>query len=378
MSDLSNIYKPSNIVKEVISGNIQIQDSYGNIRNTLDYRDFASAIPNGRFVTITKNDDTSFRLQFTTSDNAISGMNNITTVVSQLKNGTYVPPTQTITTISEDLDYSVVYHSTNFIKEVKGDLIQIQDRLATEVKYSLDYKLVTTTLVNNRFLVIYRTNLPKLSLQFLTNEDANSAHTKFRNTMDQLKDNTYNYQNTDLTTLYDPDTFIATIAYDDYSVQVRTKNGKTTNTIVATQVVKVYVNEVNVIIRSESNMNNLSLRFETNTKAISGAEKLRLAIKKIVDRIPTPEIPAIKSFSDTFDNVSTWKLDPPIDFPMGSALEYYEYVCPTGGSCSESDLVKQSCKGLVEYVGDEDNDILYYILIKFNKNVSGKATVLAK
>ena len=377
MADLSNIFDSSTFIKEVIGDNIQIQDYYGVVRHTLDYRDFSSAIPDGRFVTITKTNSTSFKLQFPSSDKALSGMSNLLSIISQLKKGTYKVTTNSTTTISEDLDYSVVYHSSNFIKEVKGDNIQIQDRLATEVKYSLDYKVITTTLLNNRFLVIYRNNLPKLSLQFLTNDDANAAHTIFRNTIDELKDNTYNYENTDLGVVYDPDTFIVTIAYDDFSVQVRTKNGKTTNAIIATQVVKIYVSEVNVVVRSESNTNNLALKFESNTKAISGAEKLRLAIKKIIDRIPAPEIPAIKSFSDTFDS-STWKLDPPIDFPMGSVLEYYEYVCPSGGSCSESELVKQSCKGLVEYVGDEDNDILYYILIKFNKNVSGRATVLAK
>jgi hypothetical protein len=383
MADLSYMYNKDTFIKEVVNERyIQIQDTYGVVRKTIDYKTFGSASTNGRILIVTKLDETNFSLQFVNSDDAIFALSKLMTTISQLKNGTYTNPSMSVSNNVTDLvDYSLMYHSSNFIKEVKNNFIQIQDRLGTKVQYSIDYKVVTSVITNNRFLVIYRTNLSKISLQFITSDDAINAMNILMTTIDELKDNTFIYTNTNLSdNIYDPDTFIVDISINEYSVRIRTNKNIITHTIVAEQVISIYAIENLVKVKTEATDKVTTLAFENSTKAIIGAEKLREAIKRIVDRIPiTPGGSTLKSYSEIFDSSTEWILNPSVDFDMDSfSIQYYEYVCPDGVTCSEQDKVKQECEGLVEINGNEETNILEYITIKFNQEISGKAIIISK
>lgn len=382
----SVIYNPNTIIREVLNDRyIQLQDTYGNSTSTIDIQEFVSSLVNGRFVDIIKSNDIILRLQFVSSDKAIQGMDSLLTVIGQLKNGTYIVPTSGVQTpsVDETVDYSILFQSNNFIKQVIGALIQIQDSEAFAVQYSINYNGVTTTMVNNRFLTIYMPgNTPnQTQLQFLTTEDALLALTLLRTTIDQLKDVTYNYTNANLTDdLYDPDTFIVTIEIDDFSVQLRNTKNSITHTIVASQETTIYTKENFVYVKAEATDQLIELRFETSEKAIEGAEKLILAIRQIVDRstVPSGDF-TMKSYSEIFASQSTWKLNPDIDFDITSAqLQYYEYVCIDGGICADIDRVKQECEGLVEFVGSDTTGILDCVNIYFNKPISGRATLISK
>jgi hypothetical protein len=387
---LQYIYDPSNFIKEVIDNRyIQIRDNDNTptVQETLDYTIFASAYTNGRILIVTKNDDTYFKLYFTTSSKASLALSKLMEIIEQLKRGTYNHNNiTTYSIISDSSDYSVMYHSSNFIKGVSGKYIQIQDRMGENVKYSLDFNTVTSTITTNRFLFIYRSNLPKITLQFITSEDAQLAMTSLMTTVDQLRDNVYNYSNNEISgDIYNPDTFIVTITADDYSVQLITTKGLVTHSLVATQVTSIYSTENYVKVKNESSDQISTLTFETSEKAIEGAEKLRLAIKKILDRISTdPEegetTIEIKSYSEIFENQDTWVLNPTTNFNISSCIvEYYEYICPDGTtSCLDSEKVKRSCEGLVEFTGDEESDVLDKVTIYFNKAISGRATMLSK
>ena len=279
-------------------------------------------------------------------------------------------------------DFSQTYSSSNFIQGVSNNLIQIQNKDANKVIYSIDYNKVTTTLVDNRFLIIYQTNIPTISLQFSNNVEALTAHDILRNIVDQLKDNTYNQSNIVIAgVLYDPDTFIYVIKFEDYSVQIQNINGVITHTIVAEQVVSVYVYKNIVKVKSESTDTLISLVFGNSEKAIIAARYLRNAIKEITDRSPNSDDSdgGFKSFVSDFTS-DVWLLEPDVDFALsGFSLEYFELVCPLGGtSCATEDLVKRSCKGLVQYNGNTQSNVLKSVTISFNQIVNGRAILISK
>ena len=383
MADLSYMYNKNTFIKEVVNNRyIQIQDTYGVVRKTIDYQTFGSAVINGRILIVTKSDETQIQLQFINTDDSTVAIGKLLEIIGQLKNGTYTNPTSTSSTTSTNSqDYSILYHSSNFIKEVKNNLIQIQDRLSQKIRHSIDFKLVTSTITNNRFLVVYRTNQEKISLQFITSEDAQTALNIFMNTVDQLKDNTYFFTNGNLSgDIYDPDTFIVDVSINEHSVKLKNNKEIETHSIVAEQVTSIYAIENYVKVKTEASDNIITLTFETSTKAVDGAEKLREAIKSIVDRILSPIANgSINSYSQIFATQSTWTLSPDINFDMDSfMIQYYEYVCPTESNCLESEKVKQECEGLVEIVGNESTNVLETVTIKFNQPLSGKAIILSK
>lgn len=383
MSELSNIYDPNTFIKEVKDDRyIQIQDVYGEVDYTIDYQYFSSAIPNGRFLTITRTDESSIRLQFSSNSKTIIGLNKLLDLIGKLKKGTYNPNPTAPTKETQSLDYSTMYHSSNFIKEVaQNKFIQIQDRLASEVVHSIEFNNVTTTLTQGRFVLIYQTNVDPISLQFISNSESIAAHTLLRETIDQLKDNTYNKTSNVIGgTIYDPDTFINQIEFEDYSVQLIDKSGKITDSIVARQVTTVFTSENFVKVKFEASDELKSYEFESTSKAIEGAEELRRAIKMITDKLASGgDGDGIRSYSEDFES-NVWKLDPPSSFSLSSFnLDYYELVCPDGtDTCLEEDIVKQRCKGLVEIVGDEETDILDYINISFNQTVKGRAILISR
>lgn len=375
------IYSPNNFIQTVINNDIIIQDNLEQNTLSLDYTIHSSIISDGTTLIITNNVNgvDNINLKFSTTDNVLSAMNKLITTITQLKNGTYVPKEEspTITTNHNPIDYSEIYKSTNFIKEVINNHIQIQNKEADKVTFSINYLNVTTTLVNNRLLVIYRTNETTISLQFTSNSEALIAHDIFRNTIDQLKDNTFNtYNNIANAALYDPDTFIYTILFKDFSVQLININGKITHNIIAKQVVSVYTSNNLLKVKSEATDTIISLIFESSSDAILAAHNLRVAIKEIEDKNATTA--SIKSYSQDFDN-NIWVLDPDIPFSFSEFnLEYFELVCPTGGTCPDVDLVKRSCRGIVEYDGSIETGILNKVTIRFNQSVKGRAILISK
>lgn len=382
----SVLYDPNTFIKEVVDDRyIQLQDTFSTVKETIDYSAISSAVTDGRFVNLIKHDKTLISLQFESSDKAITAMNKLLIVINDLKSGSYTPPSSIPNNPIDiqEVDYAVMYSSGNFIKEVVGSLIQIQERLGT-VTHSINYINVTTTLLENRFLLIYSSVDPKITLQFLTVEEASLAQIVLRDVIDQLRDNTYNYGSNDLSgDVYDSDTFIYTIEIDDFSVQLVTTKNKMTHSIVAEQVISVYVVENLVKVKTEATDTMISLQFVDNADAIIGAEKLIIAIRRIIDRTipPIPPGSTIKSFSKLFVDETDWLLDPDIDFDLSSAiLQYYELICVDGTdtSCVTADMVKYECTGLVQFNGDDDTDTLDSVVIHFNVPVTGRATLISK
>jgi len=278
------------------------------------------------------------------------------------------------------MNLKYIFNKDAFIKNVVTDNIQFQD-VYGEIIYTVNYKSIKTVTSNNRFVIIY-TNTEEISLQFITNEDSTSALNKLMSTLNDLKNNTYVYNNNNLTVdIYDPDTFIVEIIVNEFSIKLRNNKFIETETIIADKVTSIYAIENIVKIKTEYTDNIINLTFENSTEAILGAKKLRESIKNVLDRaLPTKSGVSMHSFSKVFESQSTWTIDPDINFDMDSfVIQYYEYVCPDGGStCNDSDKVKQECKGLVEITGNEETRVLDYVTICFNKPISGKAIILSK
>ena len=387
--DFSQTYSSSNFIQGVSNKLIQIQNKDATkVTYSIDYRITTTTLVDNRFLTIYQTDMPTISLQFSTNVEALTAHEIFRNILDQLKDNTYNQSNNMINGVLYDPDtfithdFSQTYHSSNFIQGVSNKLIQIQNKDATKVIYSIDYNKVTTTLVGNRFLIIYQTNIPTISLQFSTNVEALTAHDIFRNVVDQLKDNTYNQSNNLIDgVLYDPDTFIYVIKFEDYSVQIQNINGLITHTIVAEQVVSVYVSKNLVKVKSESTDTLISLVFGNSEKAIIAARYLRNAIKEITDRSPNPNGSdgGFKSFVADFTS-DVWLLEPDVDFALsGFSLEYFELVCPLGGtSCVTEDLVKRSCKGLVQYNGNTQTNVLKSVSISFNQIVNGRAILISK
>jgi len=380
--DYSTMYSSSNFIKEVFQDRyIQIQDRLASeVVHSIDYNIVTSTLLQGRFVIVQQTNMDSISLQFISNSEAIAAQNLLRETIDQLKDDTYSKTISGATTDTISLDYSSMYHSSNFIKEVfQNQYIQIQDRLADQVVHSIDFNNITTTLTQGRFVFIYQTNVDLITLQFISNSESITAHTILRETIDQLKDNTYNKTSTIIGgVLYDPNTFINQIEFEDYSVQLSDIKGNITDSIVARQVTTVFTSENFVKVKFEASDELKSYQFETSSKAIEGAEKLRIAIKTITDKLSSEgDGSGVQSYSEDF-NSNIWKLDPPVDFSMSSFnLDYYELVCPDGSNtCADADIVKQRCRGLVEIIGNEDTDVLSYINIYFNQTVKGRAILI--
>lgn len=380
MSDLSVIYNPSTFIKDVINKKyIHIQDTYGNIKYTVDYVDFTSAIPSGRFLYINRKDESDFKLQFTSSEKVTEALNKFMELIEKLKKGTYTEPIpETQNTVSvPTLDYSEIFSSSNFIRKVIGKDIQIQNSDATKVVYTVDYSTVNTSMINNRFLIIY-TSSDDITLQFSNSEEVLLAHNILLETIEQLKDNTYNTINSNVDNIYDPNTFIYEISFDDYTIRLVNNKGEMTSSIVAKQVTTVYVYGNSVIVKTEASDGRGVYYFKNTTDAILGAERLRQAIKTITDKEESSSS-NIRYYTEEFEG-DTWEIVPDTTFSMsGTSLTYYEFICPDGTSnCLESEKVKRECEGLVEYDGNLETDVLNKITIYFNQSVKGVVSLIGK
>lgn len=380
MSDLSVIYNPSTFIKDVINKKyIHIQDTYGNIKYTVDYVDFTSAIPSGRFLYINRKDESDFKLQFTSSEKVTEALNKFMELIEKLKKGTYTEPIpETQNTVSvPTLDYSEIFSSSNFIRKVIGKDIQIQNSDATKVVYTMDYSTVNTSMINNRFLIIY-TSSDDITLQFSNSEEVLLAHNILLETIEQLKDNTYNTINSNVDNIYDPNTFIYEISFDDYTIRLVNNKGEMTSSIVAKQVTTVYVYGNSVIVKTEASDGRGVYYFKNTTDAILGAERLRQAIKTITDKEESSSS-NIRYYTEEFEG-DTWEIVPDTTFSMsGTSLTYYEFICPDGTSnCLESEKVKRECEGLVEYDGNLETDVLNKITIYFNQSVKGVVSLIGK
>lgn len=380
MSDLSVIYNPSTFIKDVINKKyIHIQDTYGNIKYTVDYVDFTSAIPSGRFLYINRKDESDFKLQFTSSEKVTEALNKFMELIEKLKKGTYTEPIpETQNTVSvPTLDYSEIFSSSNFIRKVIDKDIQIQNSDATKVVYTMDYSTVNTSMINNRFLIIY-TSSDDITLQFSNSEEVLLAHNILLETIEQLKDNTYNTINSNVDNIYDPNTFIYEISFDDYTIRLVNNKGEMTSSIVAKQVTTVYVYGNSVIVKTEASDGRGVYYFKNTTDAILGAERLRQAIKTITDKEESSSS-NIRYYTEEFEG-DTWEIVPDTTFSMsGTSLTYYEFICPDGTSnCLESEKVKRECEGLVEYDGNLETDVLNKITIYFNQSVKGVISLIGK
>lgn len=268
-------------------------------------------------------------------------------------------------------NFSNIYMLSNFIKGVNSiGHIQIQNKSATKVTHSIDYRKVTLPFVNKNFLMIYQTDVPNIALQFSSNIESSKALIKFRDIVNQLKNNNYNNPNNNISkTICDPLTFIhKPIKYGDLSIKIISIDQTLLYDIVAKHVISVYTSRNQVKVKAVATDTIISISFQDNESATQAAELLRKAIKEITDRTPSVDpSDGFKSFSKEF-NSDVWKLEPNISFSLSSfSLEYYEIV---GNEM-------RRCKGLVEYVGDTQSDILQHVLIKFNQKVKGKAIIIS-
>jgi len=176
---------------------------------------------------------------------------------------------------------SNIFSSSNYIRKVENqNEIVFQNKLA-EIYHKINYNNIKKTFVNNTSIIVETTD-NKITMEFLTKQEATNALSQLVDLINQLKNGTFNFTSDYLE--HSNNSSDTQITAKNYILQVE-NNGKYSSIKVNTTN-SVYILGSQIYIRSTSNNNSLVLDFEDKKSAISQGEILMEKLKNLRESEP--------------------------------------------------------------------------------------------
>lgn len=176
---------------------------------------------------------------------------------------------------------SNIFSSSNYIRKVENqNEIVFQNKLA-EIYHKINYNNIKKMFVNNTSIIVETTD-NKITMEFLTKQEATNALSQLVDLINQLKNGTFNFTSDYLE--HSNNSSDTQITAKNYILQVE-NNGKYSSIKVNTTN-SVYILGSQIYIRSTSNNNSLVLDFEDKKSAISQGEILMEKLKNLRESEP--------------------------------------------------------------------------------------------